>query len=59
MRPDFVKEEHLVYLDDLKDSGGTNMFGAAPYLQKIFGVEKLTARKILTYWMETFGNSER
>jgi hypothetical protein len=27
-RPGSVHEEHLVYLDDLRESGVTNMFGA-------------------------------
>ncbi len=33
-----VKDMH-VFLDALRDSGVTNMFGAAPYLQKEFGLD--------------------
>ena len=64
-RPDFVTEEHLTYLDELRESGETNMMGAARYLDEMF--PELTtrssfhssdkARKILSYWMNTF--SER
>lgn len=54
MRPDYVKEEHLVYLDDLRESGITNMFGATPYLVHTFGLDKEIAKKILRYWMDNF-----
>lgn len=56
-RPDYVTDEHLEYLDELRDSGDTNMFGAAPYVVEEFGVTKNQARGILGYWMKTF--SER
>ena len=56
-KPVFVTEEHLQYLDDLRESGKTNMFGAAPYLAIEFGLGKTFSLKVLSYWMETF--SER
>jgi hypothetical protein len=46
--------EHLEYLDELRESGETNMFGAAPYLEIVFEVTRSQARTILKYWMETF-----
>jgi len=49
-----VSEEHLYYLDKLRESGVTNMFGATPYLQNEFGLERKEASRILLYWMETF-----
>ena len=49
-----VMDEHLEYLDGLRDSGVTNMFGAGRYLQAEFGMDRDTARKVLLYWMETF-----
>lgn len=52
-----VTQEHLEFLDDLRESGETNMFGAGPYVQKEFGVDRGEARDIVLYWMETF--SER
>ena len=55
--PDECTEEHLEYLDDLRESGVTNMYGASPYLQKEFKLKQDIARKILSYWMHTF--SER
>ena len=48
------KEEMFQYLDDLRESGVVNMFGATPYLQDEFGLDKREARVILAEWMETF-----
>ena len=58
-RPDFVTDEHLEYLDDLRESGVTNMFGASPYIQNQFGISQKEARDILMYWMESFGDENR
>lgn len=52
--PSFCTEEHLEFLDQLREDGSTNMFGASPYLVAAFGVEKDEARAILSYWMRTF-----
>lgn len=32
------KTEYFEYLDELRESGVTNMFGAAPYLVSEFGI---------------------
>lgn len=56
-KPDFVTDEHLEFLDELRESGVTNMFGAAPYVEREFSVPIKEARQILQYWMDTF--SER
>ena len=53
-RPDFVTDEHLYFLDDLRESGITNMFGAAPYIEQQFEVDYDQAKTILAYWMTTF-----
>lgn len=58
-RPEQVTDEHLKFLDELRESGVTNMFGAGPYLQEAFGVERREAHVILNYWMSTFGEEER
>lgn len=42
------------FLDQLRESGETNMFGAAPYLQEMFRLEYRDAKKILMIWMEDF-----
>lgn len=56
-RPEFLTDEHLEYLDRLRDSGATNMFGAGSYIEAAFGLDKREARAALVYWMSTF--SER
>ena len=53
-RPAVVEDEYLTYLDDLRESGVTNMLGAAPYLEEMFGLARVEARQVLTYWMKTF-----
>lgn len=56
-RPEIVTDEHLEYLDELRESGVTNMFGARVYLLEEFdALEEKEAGKILTYWMKTFGD---
>ena len=47
-------QEYFDYLINLRDSGITNMFGAAPYLAKQFDLDRNTARDILLAWMESF-----
>lgn len=49
-----MKDTVYEYLNDLRESGVTNMFGAAPYLQKEFGFDNKTATKWLQQWMEDF-----
>lgn len=56
-KPEGLTDEHLEYLDELRESGETNMFGASKYLEVAFSLDGNTARKYLSYWMRTF--SER
>ncbi|GAG89992.1 unnamed protein product [marine sediment metagenome] len=56
-KPEKLEQEHLEYLDGLRESGVTNMFGARPYLKQSFDLNKKEAGEILAYWMKTF--SER
>ena len=51
------KQEVFEYLDELRESGVTNMFGARPYVMAEFGMAKKEAAGLLTEWMQTF--SER
>lgn len=46
--------EYFSYLDVLRESGVTNMFGASPYLQREFGLDRREAQKVLKAWMESF-----
>ena len=54
-RPEFCTDEHLEYLDELRESGDTNMWGAAAYLHSEFGnLTSKEAREVLFYWMDSF-----
>tara|TARA_R100000315_G_C5227558_1_gene138566 strand:+ start:1657 stop:1815 length:159 start_codon:yes stop_codon:yes gene_type:complete len=46
------------YLDDLRDSGVTNMYGAGQYLQQEFGMDKYEAREVLANWMRSKRDEE-
>ena len=52
-----IKEEwneYYVYLENLRQSGVTNMFGAGPYLQKAYGLNPREALKVLGSWMNNY-----
>ena len=52
-------QEQLDFLDILRESGITNMFGATIYLQAEYPeLTKKRAKDILIYWMETFGERD-
>jgi len=52
-----IKEEwyeYYVYLEELRQSGETNMFGASPYLQAEYGLNPKEARRVLGNWIENY-----
>jgi hypothetical protein len=53
-KPEGMTEEHFIYLDDLRESGVTNMYGGGAYLAEEFDIPKRDASKYLVHWMETF-----
>jgi hypothetical protein len=55
IKPERLQEEHLEFLDNLRDSGVTNMFGATEYLLLEYPeLSDKEAKDILFYWMKTF-----
>lgn len=46
--------EQLLYLDALRRSGVTNMYGAGPYLREEFGLTRDESHAVLGEWMRTF-----
>jgi hypothetical protein len=42
------------YLNDLRESGVTNMYGACPYIILKFDITQEEAIKVLAKWMENF-----
>jgi len=53
-RPAVVNDGHLNFLDDLRESGITNMYGAASYLREEFGLSEPDSVLVFLYWMQTF-----
>lgn len=62
-RPEICTDAMLDYLDELRESGETNMFGAGPYLDAQFPElwmggdpprsyrSSINAKAVLAYWM--------
>jgi hypothetical protein len=56
-KPEYLTEEHLLYLDQLRESGVTNMFGAVPFVMLQFpDLSEQQAKQVLIYWMRTFSD---
>ena len=51
------EETVFEYLDILRETGVTNMFGASPYIENAFDVDRRESKELLMKWMNTF--SER
>ena len=51
-------KEHFEYLDDLRESSATNMFGAPRYLVEDFGLSKKDANAIFWEWANQFGKDK-
>jgi len=48
------EREIMEYLNVLRATGATNMFGATPYITGEFDVNEREARRILKLWMKNF-----
>lgn len=53
-----TSNKYWIYLENLRQSGVTNMFGASPYLQAEFGLSKSEANKILADWMRNYNRDD-
>ena len=42
----------FIFLNRLRESGATNMFGAAPYLESAFDLDRREAKAALMAWMQ-------
>ena len=54
-------QKYFDFLEELRESGATNMFGAVPYLQEEFSelrYDRKRANEILTTWMHSFKGSD-
>ena len=54
-------EKYFAYLEQLRQSGETNMFGAVPYLQREFSelsFDRNKAAQVLRTWMDSSQKKE-
>jgi len=58
-RDECITDDHLTFLDALRESGVTNIYEARPCIKDGFNVGEEVATKILVYWMKTFGQENR
>jgi hypothetical protein len=49
-----LEERHRRFLNDLRNRGVTNMYGAGPYLVREFGVTRQESHDLLQQWMEQY-----
>jgi hypothetical protein len=49
-----LRDECFEYLNTLRESGVTNMFGAGPYLESAFDLNRREAKDMLMDWMKNF-----
>ena len=51
MRTKIMRKE-FIFLNRLRESGATNMYGAAPYLEMEFDLDRREAKQVLMDWMQ-------
>lgn len=49
-----TNNRYWIYLERLRRSGVVNMYGAGPYLEQRFLLNKQTAHNILLDWMKKY-----
>ena len=54
-RLSFITDEHLKYLDRLRESGDFGVCEASAKLVKRFEIDKKQSFEVLGYWMKTYG----
>ena len=50
--------KYWIYLENLRKSGVTNMYGASPYLEQAFGLSRAEAKRILLDWMANYNRKD-
>lgn len=50
----FMSKSYKQFLDELRDSGETNMFGATAYLMEEFGLTRHAATEVVSAWMKEY-----
>ena len=49
-----TEDTMFTYLEGLRQSGVTNMFGAGPYLEREFGLDRNEAKEVVLNWMRSY-----
>ena len=49
-----TEDTMFTYLEGLRQSGVTNMFGAGPYLEREFGLNRNEAKEVLLNWIKSY-----
>ena len=47
-------EQYFKFLDELRESGEINMFGAPRVLREVFGMDKQESQDVFRAWTEQF-----
>ena len=55
---DEISNEVFLYLEELRESGVTNMYGAHLYVMEDFEVNKSMAIKLVKTWMDNYNKKE-
>lgn len=50
--------QYWIFLENLRKSGVTNMFGATPYLMEAFELSESDAKEILIDWMNNYNEED-
>lgn len=50
--------KYWIFLENLRRSGETNMFGAAPYLVREFDIDYEEANAILCDWIKNYNRED-
>ena len=50
--------KHWIFLENLRRSGETNMYGATPYLMSEFGMSREEAGNVLADWMKNYNPAD-
>lgn len=54
MTTDNPNQDIFDFLDNLRESGQINMFGAAPVIQDVFDLSRRESQSVLQEWMNNF-----
>jgi len=49
-----LERQIIAFLEELRESGRINMYGAVPYIVEEFNISESDARKVLLRWMDYY-----